>query len=112
MVLISRIHVAKLEKENNMEEHPKDDYGDFTNDPTRPSIYGERTNAAVVGIWEMMREHLTAVQNLDLELIHQLITAAHRCISNGGKIMICGCGGSAADAQHFAAELMGRFKEL
>ena len=28
---------------------------------------------------------------------------------DGGKVMFCGNGGSAADAQHFAAELMGRF---
>jgi len=28
----------------------------------------------------------------------------------GGKIMACGNGGSAADSQHFAAELMGRFE--
>ena len=27
----------------------------------------------------------------------------------GGKIMVCGCGGSAADAQHFVGELVGRF---
>lgn len=32
-----------------------------------------------------------------------------RAISNGRKIMFCGNGGSAADAQHLAAELMGRF---
>ncbi len=31
------------------------------------------------------------------------------CFSRGGKILICGNGGSAADAQHFAAELVGRF---
>ena len=30
--------------------------------------------------------------------------------SRGGKVLICGNGGSAADAQHFAAELVGRFK--
>ena len=29
---------------------------------------------------------------------------------NGGKILACGNGGSAADAQHFAAELVGRFE--
>ncbi len=29
-------------------------------------------------------------------------------ITGGGKIMICGNGGSAADAQHFAAEVVGR----
>lgn len=31
------------------------------------------------------------------------------CIKNGGKILFAGNGGSAADAQHFAAELVGRF---
>jgi phosphoheptose isomerase len=31
------------------------------------------------------------------------------CFSRGGKLLICGNGGSAADAQHFAAELVGRF---
>ncbi len=31
-------------------------------------------------------------------------------IQNGGKILICGNGGSAADSQHIAAELIGRFK--
>jgi D-sedoheptulose 7-phosphate isomerase len=29
---------------------------------------------------------------------------------NGGKILACGNGGSAGDAQHFAAELIGRFR--
>lgn len=32
-------------------------------------------------------------------------------IKSGGKILICGNGGSAADAQHFAAELTGRYKK-
>ena len=32
-----------------------------------------------------------------------------RCIKNGGKILICGNGGSAADAQHMSGELLGRF---
>lgn len=31
------------------------------------------------------------------------------CFLRGGKVLICGNGGSAADAQHFAAELVGRF---
>ena len=31
-------------------------------------------------------------------------------LSAGNKILICGNGGSAADAQHFAAEMIGRFK--
>ena len=32
------------------------------------------------------------------------------CLINDGKIMACGNGGSAADAQHFAAELINRFE--
>jgi len=32
-----------------------------------------------------------------------------RCLRNGGKVLFFGNGGSAADAQHLAAELVGRF---
>jgi D-sedoheptulose 7-phosphate isomerase len=32
-----------------------------------------------------------------------------RSLKTGGKLLICGNGGSASDAQHFAAELVGRF---
>ena len=32
------------------------------------------------------------------------------CVTNDGKILCCGNGGSAADAQHFAAELLNRFE--
>lgn len=34
---------------------------------------------------------------------------ATQTLKNGGKILICGNGGSAADSQHIAAELVGRF---
>jgi len=33
------------------------------------------------------------------------------CLLAGGKIMACGNGGSAADSQHFAAELLNRFEK-
>ncbi len=36
---------------------------------------------------------------------------AAETISSGNKILLCGNGGSAADAQHIAAELVGRFKK-
>jgi D-sedoheptulose 7-phosphate isomerase len=42
-----------------------------------------------------------------------IVTVAEQMINTlqaGGKILICGNGGSAADAQHFAAELVGRFR--
>ena len=38
------------------------------------------------------------------------VVAMTNCLRAGGKIMACGNGGSAADAQHFAAELIGRFE--
>ncbi len=34
-----------------------------------------------------------------------------RCLLAGGKLLICGNGGSAGDAQHFAAEIIGRFEQ-
>ena len=42
-----------------------------------------------------------------IELAGSLIISS---IESGGKVLICGNGGSAADAQHFAAELVGRYK--
>ena len=33
------------------------------------------------------------------------------CLMNDGRFLICGNGGSAADAQHFAAEMTGRFEK-
>ncbi|HEX5674622.1 MAG TPA: phosphoheptose isomerase [Azonexus sp.] len=38
------------------------------------------------------------------------IEAMTHCLVNGGKLLACGNGGSAADSQHFAAELIGRFE--
>jgi phosphoheptose isomerase len=32
------------------------------------------------------------------------------CLAGGGRVLVCGSGGSATDAQHFAAELVGRFR--
>ena len=42
--------------------------------------------------------------------IAQAIDLMFFALSNGNKILACGNGGSAADCQHFAAELVGRFE--
>lgn len=42
--------------------------------------------------------------------IAQGIEIMTQCLMNNGRILACGNGGSAADAQHFAAELVGRFE--
>lgn len=44
------------------------------------------------------------------EMVMSLANLAVETLKNGNKILICGNGGSAADAQHFAAELTGRYK--
>ena len=58
-------------------------------------------------------EHLKTSQATLEYIASPLEIAANLCIEslqNGGKILIFGNGGSAADAQHIAAELVGRYK--
>jgi D-sedoheptulose 7-phosphate isomerase len=57
-------------------------------------------------------EHIKTA-NLLYNLTDAIANASQLCIDclkNGGKILLFGNGGSAADAQHIAAELVGRFK--
>lgn len=42
--------------------------------------------------------------------IEAAVQALLACVTSGGKVLACGNGGSAADAQHFAAEFVGRFE--
>ena len=42
--------------------------------------------------------------------ISAAIAAVLASVTSGGKVLACGNGGSAADAQHFAAEFVGRFE--
>lgn len=58
-----------------------------------------------------LREHLELFQTL--QLLDNAVTAAAKLatisLREGHKLMFCGNGGSAADSQHLAAELTGRF---
>ena len=48
----------------------------------------------------------------DIDILEGMFSVTYHlkeCLSNGGKVLLCGNGGSAADAQHIAAELSGRF---
>jgi len=57
---------------------------------------------------EVKQTLLSDTSNIVLiENICDVITAAFK---NGNKVLLCGNGGSAADAQHIAAEFSGRFK--
>jgi D-sedoheptulose 7-phosphate isomerase len=55
-----------------------------------------------------LKQELLADDNM-LQQIEVVITATVNCYRNAGKTLFCGNGGSAADAQHLAAELSGRF---
>ncbi len=44
-----------------------------------------------------------------LEKVNKSVGLITRCYEHGGKVFLCGNGGSAADAQHLAAELSGRY---
>ena len=43
-------------------------------------------------------------------LINDAANMIIKCIDQGGKVIFCGNGGSAADSQHLAAELVGRYR--
>jgi D-sedoheptulose 7-phosphate isomerase len=43
------------------------------------------------------------------DLVEQVSRAVVACLIAGGKVMLCGNGGSAADAQHIAGEFINRF---
>lgn len=59
-----------------------------------------------------LKAHLEVANRvLDIdELVMSVANKVVKTLKNGNKILICGNGGSAADAQHFAAELTGRYK--
>ena len=60
------------------------------------------------------RRHLDSVQLLRGELLERLeglVGRVEETLHAGGKILTCGNGGSACDAQHLASELVGRYKE-
>jgi D-sedoheptulose 7-phosphate isomerase len=63
---------------------------------------------------ERIRESLTMMELLldDEEVaagVDRIVGAMVGSIQNGGKVLLCGNGGSAAEAEHLAAELIGRF---
>ena len=56
-------------------------------------------------------EHLKVVELLKTVdgAVETIGKIAGKCLRSGGKVLLCGNGGSAADSQHIAAELTGRF---
>ena len=54
--------------------------------------------------------HLESAQKMEslAQVLQEAAQMAIETLKSGGKILLCGNGGSAADSQHIAAELTGR----
>lgn len=53
---------------------------------------------------------LNALERSCFDAIDRMCSETARCFASGGKVLVCGNGGSASDALHIAAEFVGRFK--
>jgi len=65
-------------------------------------------------IKQIIQESIEAKQKflaeeMNVEAISNVVEEMVRCFRAGGKILVCGNGGSAADAQHISGELVDRF---
>jgi len=79
-----------------------------------PSSPGpENRRAAAVQLFQAgiddLREALDQIGRAQWDSLFDLAEMVQTCWQRGGKLLICGNGGSAADSQHIAAELVGRF---
>ena len=68
------------------------------------------------GIQAALANNIQLVQELlqdevGLQRIHTFAVVISDCFRAGGKVLICGNGGSACDAMHFAEELTGKFRK-
>lgn len=67
-----------------------------------------------MSVAEIFADHSAVVARAAQELpplLEQIARVLHQCLGAGGKILACGNGGSACDAQHLVAELVGRYRE-
>lgn len=62
---------------------------------------------------QVHQDHLQAIESVfaQKEKINRYIDLVVNSLKNGGKVLWCGNGGSAAEAQHMSAELMVRYKK-
>jgi len=63
-------------------------------------------------IKEFLKEHIAVIEALKEKesMIEKIANVCIEALKKGNKILLCGNGGSAGDAQHISAELTGRYK--
>lgn len=77
------------------------------NKPPRASTPGQH-DTLIVSHFRQAAENFRKLE-AEIDFIAQAADRLVTCLGTGGKVMFCGNGGSAADSQHLAAELMGRY---
>ncbi len=91
---------------------------DFSSSSIVESIRrSDRTGSSDQGVTgsniDSLKEHIEVFGRIESECGESIEAAArliYNTFSKGGKVLICGNGGSAADAQHLAAEFVGRYE--
>lgn len=74
----------------------------------------QKAQDAIAPLKRSLEEHLETIQSLlnsKLDEIERTGRLICQTLAAGNKILLCGNGGSAADAQHIAAELVGRYEQ-
>jgi D-sedoheptulose 7-phosphate isomerase len=90
-----------------LEGFSSSDLIDRTQAGGRQTVKGNSSNN------RLFSEHIDVMERVSAEngeSIHECFEIMKSAIRRGNKILICGNGGSAADAQHLAAELVGRYE--
>lgn len=80
---------------------------------TLPAVAEEASRAAADQVRDLLRRSIAVKQQLVESHAERVVEIAEACaaaLARGGKLMLCGNGGSAADAQHLAAELLIRLR--
>ncbi len=79
----------------------------------RESRLNQKPTKNVGVIEKSLKQHIELFQTIlssEINIIQKCAEIILETLSSGNKILICGNGGSAADAQHFAAEFVGRYE--
>jgi len=82
--------------------------------PVPPKINNMTKRSTQISIaFAQIEESITLKEKIKSELAEKIVKLSgilNNCLKKGGKILLCGNGGSAADAQHIAGELVVRLK--
>jgi len=71
---------------------------------------GEVLKKQIIDLIEAHKKLIAELQESGIETLAAAAEAVTKALKQNGTVYVCGNGGSAADAQHIAAELVGRFE--